>query len=58
MTPEQKVADACRVVALRLEDAIERRRRSNRIDANDLLETLLAIADELDPPVRTEPEPA
>jgi hypothetical protein len=51
MTPEQNIADALRVVALRLEEAIERGKRSNRIDANDLLETLLALADQLDPPV-------
>lgn len=51
MTTEQNIADALRVVALRLEEAIERGRRSNRIDANDLLETLLALADQLDPPV-------
>ena len=54
MTPEQNVADAFRVVALRLEEALERGRRANRIDANDLLETLLAVADRLDPPVRPE----
>lgn len=51
MTPEYKVADAFRVVALRLEEAIERGHRSNRFDANDLLQTLLAVADQLDPPV-------
>ncbi len=51
MTTEQNIADALRVVALRLEEAIERGKRSNRIDANDLLETLLAVADQLDPPV-------
>jgi hypothetical protein len=51
MTTEQKLADALRVVALRLEEAIERGKRSSRIDANDLLETLLAVADQLDPPV-------
>lgn len=49
--PEHKIADAFRVVALRLEDALERGRRSTRIDANDLLETLLAIADQIDPPL-------
>ena len=52
MTAEQKLADAFRVVALRLEDAIERGRRSNQINANDLLETMLSVADMLDPPVR------
>ena len=50
-TPEFKIADALRVVALRLENALEEGRRSTRIDANDLLETLLAVADQLDPPV-------
>lgn len=49
--PEHTVADALRVVALRLENAIEEGRRSNRIDANDLLQTLVAVADQLDPPV-------
>lgn len=49
--PVHTVADALRVVALRLETALEQRRRSTRIDANDLLETLLAVADQLDPPV-------
>lgn len=49
--PEHNVADALRVVALRLETALEERRRSTRIDANDLMETLLAVADQLDPPV-------
>lgn len=55
--PEFKIADALRVVALRLEDALERGRRSTRIDANDLLETLLAIADQLDPSVGQPVEP-
>ncbi len=50
-TPEFKIADALRVVALRLENALEEGRRSTRIDANDLLETLLAVADQLDPPL-------
>ena len=47
--PEHQIADALRLVALRLEAAIEAGHRSTRIDANDLQETLLAIADELDP---------
>ena len=50
-TPEIKIADALRVVALRLENALEEGRRSARVDAHDLLEMLLAVADELDPPV-------
>lgn len=56
-TPEQNVADAVRVVAMRLEQALERGKRSNRIDANDLLKALLSIADELDPPLRQRPAP-
>ena len=51
MMPEHKIADVFRVIALRLEEALERGHRSNRLDANDLLETLLAIADQLDPPL-------
>lgn len=58
MTPEKKVADAVRVVALRLEEALERGRRSTRFDANDLLETLLAVADQLDPPLANNIAPA
>lgn len=53
MTPERKVADALRVVALRLEDAIERGYRQNTIDASDLLETLVSVADRLDPSLPT-----
>lgn len=49
--PTHQLADALRLVALRLEHALEEGRRSTRIDANDLLETLLAVADQLDPPV-------
>ena len=49
--PEHKLADALRAVALRLEHALEEGRRSSRLDAHDLLETLLALADELDPPL-------
>lgn len=57
--PEQNVADALRVVALRLEEALERGRRSKDFDANDLLQTLLSVADCLDPPTaeaETRPE--
>lgn len=51
MTPEQRIADALRLVAMRLERVLEEGRRSTRIDANDLHETLLGVADEIDPPV-------
>jgi hypothetical protein len=48
-TPEHRMADALRVVALRLEHAMDSGHHSSRIDAHDLLETLLEIAEELDP---------
>jgi hypothetical protein len=51
MSPEQTVADAFRTVALRLEEALATGKRSARIDAEDLREALLSIADLLDPPV-------
>ncbi len=50
-TPEERIADVLRLVAMRLELAVDAGRRSPRIDANDLLETLLSVADELDPPI-------
>ncbi|MEX1229486.1 MAG: hypothetical protein WEB58_04555 [Planctomycetaceae bacterium] len=57
MKSEQRIADAFRNVALRLELALDEGRRSNQIDAEDLRETLLALADELDPPVPPGEEP-
>ena len=54
MTKEQsenRVADALREVARRLDEELGEGRRSWKIDAEDLLETLLAVADELDPPL-------
>ena len=57
MTKEQsehRVADALRKVARRLDEELGEGRRSWKIDAEDLLETLLAVADVLDPPL---PEP-
>jgi hypothetical protein len=51
MTTEQRVADACRTIGLKLEMAIEAGHRSNDLGAGDLLETLFAIADQLDPPL-------
>jgi hypothetical protein len=47
------IADVLREVAMSLEKAIDDGHRSRSIDANDLVETLLAIADRLDPPTRT-----
>lgn len=51
MISDHTIADAFRIVALRLEQAIESGHRSRNIDAEDLRETLLAVADLLDAPV-------
>lgn len=53
--PEHRVADALRKVALRIDAALCDGVRSRSIDAVDLLQTLLTVADELDPPVRKKP---
>jgi chorismate mutase len=50
-TDPQAVADAIREVTARMQDALEGGRRSSRLDAEDLVEVLLAIADRLDPPL-------
>ena len=47
--PEQKVADAMRRLAAKLQKQWDSGKRSSHIDLYDLTETLLAIADELDP---------
>jgi len=49
--PEHAVADALRKVAARLDDELGNGLRSRQIDAEDLLQTLLSVADELDPPL-------
>ena len=50
-TPEQIVADAIRDVTTRVQEAVEHGARSTQIDADDVVEILLAIADRLDPPL-------
>ena len=45
-----QVADAIRKVTATIQRELDAGRRSSRIDANDLVDVLLAIADELDPP--------
>jgi hypothetical protein len=50
-----QVADAIRTVTVRVQQAIEDGHRSRVIDADDLVEVLLAIADELDAPVAEPP---
>lgn len=57
MTTAQQLADAFRTVSLRLERALEEGRRSTPLDADYLRETLLAVADLLDPPLRRQADP-
>ena len=45
-----KVADALRKVTAKVQRTIDDGHRSRHIDADDLVEVLLAVADELDPP--------
>ena len=45
-----EVTDAIRKVAAAMQTELETGRRSARIDAEDVIEVLLAIADQLDPP--------
>lgn len=49
--PEHHVADALRKVTAAMQTELEAGRRSTRIDAHDQLDLLLAVADELDPPL-------
>jgi len=45
-----EVADAIRTVTAQMQKALDTGRRSQNVDADDLIEALLAIADTLDPP--------
>jgi hypothetical protein len=47
-----RIADALRAVGARMQQAIDAGQRSVTVDAEDLIEVLLALADELDPPAR------
>ena len=49
-TPEHAIADAIRHVTASVQQAIDSGCRSRAIDADDVVEILLAIADRLDPP--------
>ncbi len=51
---ELKIADAIREVTVAMQQAIIDGYRSRMIDADDLIEVLLSIADRLDPPVANE----
>jgi len=46
-----QVADAIREVTATMQRAIDGGQRSAAIDAHDLIDILLAIADEIDPPI-------
>ena len=46
-----EVADAIRQVTAAMQTAIDSGQRSRRIDAEDVMGVLLAIADKLDPPL-------
>lgn len=50
--PAYQLADAIREVTVAIQKAIEDGQRSRMIEADDLVEVLLSIADRLDPPVR------
>jgi hypothetical protein len=49
MNPTQQVADAIRNVTAAVQKALDGGHRSRVVDAYDLVEVLLAVADELDP---------
>lgn len=53
MTPD--VADAIRQVTAKIQHELDAGRRSTRLDAHDLVDILLAIADEIDPPFAPPP---
>jgi hypothetical protein len=44
------IADAIRKITAKMQAELETGRRSSQIDAHDLIDLLLAIADEIDPP--------
>lgn len=49
--PTHQLADAIREVTAAVQKSIDDGHRSRMIDADDLVEVLLSIADRLDPPV-------
>ncbi len=49
MNPTQQIADAIRKVTAAVQKALDGGRRSRVVDVYDLVEVLLAVADELDP---------
>lgn len=53
MNAELRMADAIRKVTASMQRAIDDGYRSRAIDADDLVEVLLAIAEQIDPPMGT-----
>ena len=51
------IATALRNVTAKMQEAIDTGHRSRMIDADDLIEVLLAVADELDPPFGEQVDP-
>lgn len=49
-TNDQAIADAIRKVTATIQHELDAGRRSSYLDAADLVDVLLAIADEIDPP--------
>ena len=51
----QPLADAIRQVTATIQRELDAGRRSSHLDAHDLVDILLAIADSIDPPFAPEP---
>ena len=51
-----ETADAIRKVTAAIQQELDAGRRSSHLDAHDLVDVLLAIADELDPPLTPQPQ--
>lgn len=50
-----EIADALRNVTVAIQRELDAERRSSHFDAHDLVDVLLAVADELDPPLVPRP---
>ena len=55
-TPQKHLADVIRDVTVAMQQAIDSGQRSREINADDLIEILLSVADRLDPPMSEDPE--
>ena len=50
-----ELADAIRKVTAAIQRELDAGRRSSHLDAHDLVDVLLAVADEIDPPLDPRP---